>query len=1011
MSGGNQPYRLAEGGRIDRSRAIAFTFDGTEYEGYAGDTLASALLANGVHRVARSFKYHRQRGILTAGAEEPNALVEVWRDRARTEPNRRATQQELFDGLATRSQNRFPSLGFDVGAWTDKLSPLFPAGFYYKTFKWPSSLWMTYERVIRRAAGQGRAPSRPDPDRYEHAYAHCDLLVAGGGPAGLAAALVAARAGARVIIADEQAEPGGSLLSYPADGPEIGGRPAAVWLADVLTELSTLPEVRVLPRTTVFGYYDHNFLGLVERVTDHLAPPNIAAELPRQRLWKVRARQVVLATGAVERSLVFPDNDRPGIMLASAARTYLNRYAVTPGKRAVVFTNNDSAYRTAIGLAEAGVDVPAIIDLRPNPGGGLVDQARQLGLPMLAGYSVSAVSGRSRVSGLQAVRLSADGTGIMPGLRTEVTCDTLLISGGWNPLVSLFSQSRGKLAFDAAAGAYVPGTSTQEERSVGACRGTVGLRDCIAEGYAAGAEAAEHLGLSAKRPPDPDIDEPAQTDPRLLWSLPGKGASGRRRAFVDYQSDVMDKDLKLALREGYRSIEHVKRYTTAGMGVDQGKIGNMNVLGIVADTVGADIPSVGVTTFRQPYSGIAFGAVAGRAPGKFLSPVRTTPMHEWHAAHGAVFENVGQWKRAWYYPRKGETMRNAVNREVAAARASLGIMDASTLGKIDVRGPDAAEFLNRVYTNAWIKLGIGRCRYGLMLGEDGMVMDDGVTTRLADDHFHMTTTTGGAAAVMSWLELWLQTEWPDLKVYLTSTTEQWAVIGLCGPNSRRVMEELTEGIDLSAEAFPHMAMREGRVADIPARVFRISFTGELSYEVNVPAAYGQAAWEAIWNAGRPFDITAYGTEAMHVLRAEKGFVIVGQETDGTITPIDLGMDWIVSKKKPDFIGRRSLFRSDTVREDRKQLVGLLTEDQNEVLEEGAQIIDEEAPPAPPVPMIGHVTSSYYSPNVGRSIALALVKRGRAREGERVYVSMPDRTIPVTITRPVFYDPEGARQNG
>ncbi|MCB9949031.1 MAG: sarcosine oxidase subunit alpha family protein [Rhodospirillaceae bacterium] len=1010
MSAGAQSFRLPAGGRIDRSSPVGFTFDGRAYRGYAGDTLASALLANGVHRVGRSFKYHRQRGILTAGAEEPNALVQVGLDRARTDPNRRATQVELYEGLEAQSQNRFPSLAFDLSGLTDRVSPLLPAGFYYKTFKWPAALWMTYERAIRHAAGQGRAPGRPDPDRYEHVHAHCDILVAGAGPAGLAAALVAARSGARVIVADEQAEFGGSLLSEP-DGRQVGNRPATIWLADILAELSTMPEVRLLPRTTVFGYYDHNFLGLVERVTDHLAPADRPGSLPRQRLWKVRARRVLLATGAVERPLVFPDNDRPGILLAGSARSYLHRYAVAVGRRVAVLTNNDSAYRTAIDLADAGVEVPAIVDIRVDPTGPLVDRARRLGLTVMAGHTVTAVAGKGRVAGIAVERLSPDGRTLAPGVHSRVDCDGLCVSGGWTPLVSLFSQSRGRLAFDGAQAAYVPGTSVQAEHSAGACRGTQGLGACIADGHAAGMAAVDQLGLTVRRPADPAVDDPEEGPARRLWSLPGKGSSGRRKAFVDYQSDVMDKDLKLALREGYRAIEHVKRYTTAGMGVDQGKIGNMNVLGIVAEATGAPIPEVGVTTFRPPYSGVAMGTLAGRAPGRFLAPVRTTPMHDWHAANGAVFENVGQWKRPWYYRRGGETMREAVNREVAAARASLGMLDATTLGKIDVRGPDAAEFLNRVYTNAWSKLGVGRCRYGLMLGEDGMIKDDGVTTRLAEDHFHMTTTTGGAAAVLAWLEFWLQTEWPDLKVFLTSVTEQWAVISLCGPSSRQLLWEISDGIDLSAEAFPHMAMREGRVADIPARVFRISFTGELSYEVNVPAAYGAAAWEAIWTRGRAFDVTPYGTEAMHVLRAEKGFIIVGQETDGTVTPGDLGMDWIVSKQKPDFIGRRSLFRADTVREDRKQLVGLLTESPVEVLEEGAQIIEEEVPPAPPVAMVGHVTSAYHSPNLGRSIALALVKGGRAREGQKLYVSMPDRTIPVTITSPVFYDPEGARQNG
>ncbi|NNG06033.1 MAG: sarcosine oxidase subunit alpha family protein [Inquilinus sp.] len=1010
MSG--QTFRLDAGGRIDRSQRVDFRFDGRRLSGHAGDTLASALLANGVHLTGRSFKYHRPRGIVSAGAEEPNALVQLGADAARTDPNLRATQIELFDRLDASSQNRWPSLDWDVGAVTDFLSPLFPAGFYYKTFMWPAGLWRTYEAVIRRAAGLGRAPTAPDPDRYDHCNAHCDVLVVGAGPAGLAAALAAARSGARVILADEQAEMGGALLSESPDGPAIGGKPPSGWVAGVLDELEGLAEVRLLPRTTVFGYYHGNYLAGLERVTDHLPPGTAGAGVPRQRLWKIRAGQVVLATGAIERPLVFAENDRPGIMLAGAVRTYLNRYAVRAGNRAVIVTNNDSAYRTALDLqANGGVAVEAIVDLRPDPEGELPRRARAAGLPVLAGHTVLGTKGRRHVERIRLGRLAADGQGIESGWQTSIDCDLVAVSGGWNPTVHLLSQSRGTVRYDDTIASFVPSRSFQPERSAGACNGAFGLADCLAQGAAAGADAAEAAGFAAQRAKPPATETFGEQPARPLWLLPSDRPAHRQKAFVDQQNDVTAKDLKLAIAEGYRSVEHVKRYTTTGMGTDQGKTGNVNALGIVAGALGATIPEIGVTTFRPPYTPVTFGAIAGRNVGALYAPVRKTPMHRWHAENGAVFENVGQWKRPWYYPRGGEGLHEAVCREVRAVRDTAGIFDGSTLGKIDIRGRDAAEFLNRVYTNAWPKLGIGRCRYGLMLGEDGMVMDDGVTTRLGENHFHMTTTTGGAATVMGWLEEWLQTEWPGLQVHLTSVTDQWAVIAVAGPKSREIVAAVSDGIDFGGEAFPHMAMREGRVGAASARVFRISFSGELGYEVNVPAGQGLAAWQALMAAGAPHGITPYGTETMHVLRAEKGFIIVGQETDGTITPGDLRMDWIVSRKKPDFIGLRSLTRSDIGRAGRKQLVGLLTEDPALVLEEGAQVVAAAELPAPPVPMLGHVTSSYESPSLGRSIALALVADGGNRLGETLYVAMPDRTIPVTVASPVFYDPEGERLHG
>ncbi len=999
-----QPYRLESGGRIDRRAPLRFRFDGRVLEGYRGDTLASALVANGVHTVGRSFKYHRPRGILGLGAEEPNALVQIGVGNA-TEPNARATAVELHDGLVAASQNRWPSLAFDIGAVNTLLHRLIPAGFYYKTFMWPQSWWLKYEYLIRRAAGLGKAPPGPDPDRYDKMHAHCDVLVAGGGPAGLAAALAAGAAGARVILADEQAEFGGSLLGDP--GREIDGAPAAEWVRRTVAALEAAPEVTLLPRATVTGYYDHNYLTVLERRDGASA----GAGAPRRRLWKVRARRVVLAAGAHERPLVFADNDRPGILLSSAARGYAVRYGATPGRRVAVFANNDDAYRTALALAERGVAVPAIVDLRPNPAGELVEAARAAGLAVHPGHGVVATAGRRRISRIEIAPLTSDG-GALAGTPRAVACDALAVSGGWTPAVHLFSQSGGRPRWDEARDAFVPGASAQAEASAGACNGAATLAECLEQGFAAGAEAARATGHSPASPSaPPHAVEPAQGPARPLRAIPGKKRPDRGDwHFVDFQNDVTAADVHLAAREGYRSVEHLKRYTTAGMGTDQGKTSNVNALAILGEVLGAEIPAVGHTTFRPPYTPATVGAYAGRDIGPLFDPVRATAMDPWHRRAGARFEHVGQWMRAWYYPRDGETMRQAVDREVRAAREGVGVLDASTLGKIDIQGADAAEFLNRVYTNNWLRLAPGRARYGLMLKEDGMVMDDGVTVRLSENRFHMTTTTGGAAGVLDWLEEWLQTEWPDLDVYATSVTEHWAVAAICGPRSRDLLAELCPDIDLSRDAFPFMSMREGTVAGVPARVFRISFTGELSFEVNVPRRHGLALWEALMAAGEKYGICPYGTEAMHVLRAEKGFIVVGQETDGTVTPHDLGMDWIVSKTKPDFVGKRALSRRDMLRDDRKQLVGLLTEDPEEVLPEGAQIV-EAVRPRPPMAMIGHVTSSYNSPNCGRSIAMALVKGGRARMGETVSVPLARKTIRARVVEPRFFDLEGSRIDG
>lgn len=997
MSGAN---RIAGQGRLTPARTARFTFDGKSYEALEGDTVASALLANGVHLVGRSFKYHRPRGIVSAGPEEPNALIDVARDAARRQPNVRATVQEVFDGMKATSQNRWPSLSFDVGGFNNLLSPFFAAGFYYKTFMWPKAAWeKVYEPFIRRAAGLGTAPTEDDPDHYANRYATCDVLVVGAGVAGLSAALSAAATGARVILCDEQPEVGGAL--HYDRSVTVDGKDGFAWAQGVAARLAGMENVTVLSRTTAFGYYNHNFVGLVERVTDHVARPDRKA--PRERLWQVRAKRVILATGAIERHMVFGNNDRPGIMLASAARIYLNHFGVAVGRKVAIYTANDSAYEAAFDLKRAGVQIAAIVDSRAKPGDAVLNEARSHGIEVLTGHSVIDTKGHRRVSSIIVVRNGGGG-------KRTIAVDALLTSAGWTPSVHLFSQSRGKVAYNAETGQFLPGTYAQDCLSVGACNGTGGLQAAIEEALAAGELMARATGNSGGDKIELRGENAFEWTGGMAGAAEGAGADTNVKAFIDFQNDVCAKDIRLAVREGMHSIEHIKRFTTNGMATDQGKLSNLHGLAIAAETLGREIPKVGLTTFRAPYTPVTFGTIINHSRGDLFDPARKTPMHAWEAAHGAVFEDVGNWKRAWYYPRPGETMHEAVDRECRTVREVAGVFDASTLGKIEVVGPDAAEFLNLMYTNAWDTLKPGRCRYGIMLREDGFVYDDGVVGRIAEDRFHVTTTTGGAPRVMNHMEDYLQTEFPHLKVWLTSTTEQWAVIAVQGPKAREIIAPLVEDIDISNEAFPHMSVREGRICGVPTRLFRMSFTGEAGYEVNVPADYGQAVWEAIWARAEPFGACAYGTETMHVLRAEKGYIIVGQDTDGTVTPFDAGLAWAVSKKKTDFVGIRGLKRPDLIKEGRKQLIGLKTKDPKVVLEEGAQIVADPNQPVP-MKMIGHVTSAYWSENCGHSIAFALVEGGQGRMGQTLYVPMPDRTIAVEVTDMVFIDKEGVRLNG
>ena len=957
-----EAFRTDAGGRIDRARPLSFSFDGRRYSGCHGDTLASALLANGVHLVGRSFKYHRPRGILSAGSEEPNALVAIERGPGRITPNLRATQVELYDGLRARSQNRFPSLACDFGALGNAIAPLLPAGFYYKTFMWPRSFWRcVYEPAIRAAAGMGRAPTDADPDRYLHHYAHCDVLVIGAGPAGLATALAASANGARVILCDEQSELGGSLLAEPED--HIEGKPASLWLGETLEALGGHADVTLLPRTTAFGWFPDRLIGLVQRVTDHLSDPD--PRLPRERLWHVRAGRVVITAGALERPLVFAGNDRPGIMLADSALVHLRRYGVKTGTRAVLATGHDSAYEAAAALQDAGVAITAVADLRPD----VSEAARASGLPVLAGTSISDTTGKLRVRRT------------MLSNGEAISCDLLLMCGGWTPSVQLYSQSRARLRFDEGLQAFLPGEWTETVRCAGGCNGHLDLQTCVEEGYAAG---------DARR-----SSRTVATVPTMVQPFSKSGA-----AFIDFQNDVTAKDIAVATQEGFRSIEHVKRYTTTGMATDQGKTSNMNALAMVTHLTGQPVASVGHTTFRMPYTPVTFGALAGSARGELFEPVRRTPLHDWAHTHGAVFENVGSWQRARWFPRDGETMHQAEARECRAVRNSVGIFDGSTLGKIEVTGPDAAQFLDRLYTGSFTSLAPGRCRYGVLLNEAGFILDDGVVARLAPDRFHVTTTTGGAASVLHHMEDYRQTEFPELRVWLTSTTEQWAVIAVQGPRALDVITPFVSGVDL---AMPHMSVREADISGVRARLFRVSFTGELGFELNVPADHGPTIWQELYAAGERHGITPYGTETMHVLRAEKGYIIVGQETDGTVIPADVGLGWTIGRNKPDFVGKRSLTRPDMLRDDRKQLVGLASAD---VLEEGAQIIAGSGGPS-----LGLVTSAYWSETLQRPIALALLSGGRGRMGQTLLVPMADHAIAVRVTDAVWYDREGARLHG
>ncbi len=1000
--------RLSKGGRlIDRAHAIEISFNGKRLRGYRGDTLSAALLANDQMLVGRSFKYHRPRGIVASGAEEPNALVNLGIG-ARAEPNQRTTTTEAFDGLIAASQNHWPSLDYDIGAVNNLAARFLPAGFYYKTFIHPRPAWKhLFEPIIRRSAGLGKAPAEPDADRYEQVYAHCDLLVAGGGIAGLQAALIAGAAGARVMLLEQTAHWGGRA---PVDGDVIDGKPAEAWITATLEALGKMENVTLKSRCMVAGVYDHGYVLAEERVADHTPGDG----RPRKRLWRIRATRVLSATGALERPLAFAGNDIPGVMLASAVRDYVGNWAVSPGDRTVVVTNNDDAYRTAIALKEAGLEVPVIVDARAQANGALPQKARAMGIRVEAGRAIVKVKGGKRVTGVALGLMAGEGA-----VLEEIACDAVAMSGGWSPVVHLWSHCGGKLTWDRARAMFRPDAArpplTQDGSALviaaGAANGALTGAEALADAAEAGVAAVKSLDLKAKTTPigKAEAVEEAMIEP--VWMMPqGAKASLRMKMWLDFQNDVKVSDVQLAAREGYQSVEHTKRYTTLGMATDQGKLSNINGLAILADALNEDIPAVGTTTFRPPYTPVTIGALVGEARGEIFQPLRRTPMQGWHEAQGAYLEPVGLWRRPYCYPRAGETHEQAVNREILNTRANVGLLDASTLGKIIVRGPDAGRFLDMLYTNVMSSLPVGKCRYGLMCNEQGFLSDDGVVVRLAEDTWLCHTTSGGADRIHGWMEDWLQCEWWDWKVYTANVTEQYAQIAVAGPKARLVLEKLG-GMDVSKETMPFMTFAEGELAGIPARVHRISFSGELSYEIAVPASHGLALWEKLVAAGAEFGVMPYGTEAMHIMRAEKGFIMIGDETDGTVIPQDLGLDWAISKKKADFLGKRGQERTWLASPDRWKLVGFETLD-GSVIPDGAYVLDEGTNEYGFRKAQGRVTSTYHSPTLQKGIAMGLLRHGPQRMGEVVeFNTMAGGTVAARVVNPVFLDPNGEKQNG
>ncbi|WP_417601794.1 sarcosine oxidase subunit alpha family protein [Pararhodobacter oceanensis] len=972
-------YRRATGGRIDRSRTLGFSFNGKRYSGFAGDTLASALLANGVSLTARSFKYHRPRGIVGSGVEEPATLVEL--DGEHASGNNAVTIVPLHDGLRARSVNCWPSPGFDLGAVNQLFARFIPAGFYYKTFKWPD--WHLFEPSIRRAAGLASAPSSPPSEgRFEARNAHADVLIAGAGPAGLMAALVAARAGARVFLADEGSEAGGSLLSRDL---QIDGAPALDWVANVTAELASLPNVIHLQNTTVWAYREHNLLIANERQP--------ARDGVIERSWRVRAKQVICATGAIERSIVFANNDRPGVMMASAIQSYVNRYAVRPGKRAVLFTTNDSAYSVAADMKATGIEVAAIVDHRLEVSPEALALAQ--GIRVLTGHVVTRCKGHRRVRGITVAKL--DGSSV-----TDISCDLVGLSGGWNPAVHLFSQSRGSLRYDDTIASFIPDQPAQPTQSAGAAAGLLHLSEALASGAEAATAALGAVGLAGNR-----VEVPAATDMPYriapLWRVDAGSTKGK--AFLDIQNDVTLDDVHLALREGYDNVEHVKRYTTGGMGIDQGKVGNVNIIGTIALEQDRPLSEIGTTTFRSPYTPVSFGSVAGLREDSVVMPYRHTPVTAWNRAQGAVMYEAGaRWQRPGYFPRAGESFQDTVNRECRAVRQAVGVYDGSPLGTFELKGADTPAFLDLIYTNIMSNLKPGAGRYGLMLTDDGLIFDDGVAFRLDEHRWLISASTGHADAVYQHIEKLLQVDHPQWQVHITPVTSQCSNATICGPLARDLLRKLGTDIDLSNESFPFMALREGQVAGVPARVIRVSFTGELSYEINVMPRHLPDLWARIIEAGAEFGIAPVGSEANHVLRVEKGFLSLGHEVDGTVDAFDLGMNWVMSGKKADFIGKRAVTLRRASGKPRRELVGLMPLDPMRAIPEGAPLTQNGAK----IATEGLVTACVWSEVNQSWVALALLENGHSRHGTTAHVRLQDSVIEVKVTAPVFYDPDGKK---
>jgi sarcosine oxidase subunit alpha len=999
--------RLARGGRlIDTTKPVEFQFNGKRLRGYQGDTLASALLANDQMMVGRSFKYHRPRGVVASGAEEPNGLVNLGQG-GKFEPNQRVTTTELFDGLYATSQNHWPTLEFDVGVINTYLSRFLPAGFYYKMFMYPRSFWKhVYEPFIRQSAGLGKAPKDRDADTYEHFYFYCDVLVIGGGIAGLAAALEAGRSGARVLVMEQTAHWGGRAV---VDGTEIDGKPAEDWVNETLQALESMDNVTIRTRMMGAGVYDHGYILGYERLTDHA--PDMAG--PRHRLWRIRAKQTVTATGAIERPLSFAGNDLPGVMLAAAVRDFAVNWGVSIGDRTVVVTNNDDAYRTALALVDAGLSVPAILDARPEGAGDLGAVAAAKGIRILKGYGVAKVTGTRRVTGV-AVCLQAG-----EGAVTEVIpCEAVAMSGGWSPVVHLWSHCGGKLTWDEDQAMFRPDATRPPTgadgaafvRTAGTANGHLTASAVLADAVEAGRAAAKAAGAKSKTGKAPSANDDMAAPMMPVWLMPqGAGYALRSKAWLDYQNDVKVSDVQLAAREGYESVEHTKRYTTLGMATDQGKLSNINGLAVLSKALDQAIPQTGTTTFRPPYTPISMGAIGGAARDELFQPIRKTPISAYHDAVKADLEPVGHWRRPYAFPRGGESVHDAVNREVVNTRENVGLLDASTLGKLIVKGPDAGKFLDMMYTNMMSTLPVGKCRYGLMCSENGFLSDDGVVARIHEDTWLCHTTTGGADRIHAWMEDWLQCEWWDWKVYVANVTEQFAQIAVVGPKARKVLEKLG-GMDVSKETLPFMQWADGTLGGFPVRVYRISFSGELSYEIATPASYGRAFWDALLAAGEEFGMMPYGTEGLHILRAEKGFIMIGDETDGTIIPQDLNLGWAISKKKEDYLGKRAQERSHMTDPNRWKLVGLETLD-GSVLEDGAHAIAEGRNANGQRNTQGRVTSTYWSANLKRGIAMGLVLNGPDRMGDVLeFTKTGGGTVKAKIVDQVFYDKAGEKQD-